>query len=104
MVPMPGRIVLYRLTHADAEAINRRRKHACDSIDYHRWKKIGTQVHVGNAAGEGDEFPMTIVRVWGGTPTSAVNGQVMLDGNDTLWVTSVSVGEGPGTFRWPTRA
>ncbi|MBK9029316.1 MAG: hypothetical protein IPN98_16545 [Propionivibrio sp.] len=50
---------------------------------------------------------MLITRVWDyGTPNpdAMVNGQVFLDGNDCLWVTSVKVGEGPRTFAWQGRA
>lgn len=35
----------------------------------------------------------------GATEATLVNGQVMLDGNDTLWVTSVNQGESKGTWR-----
>jgi hypothetical protein len=47
---------------------------------------------------------MIIVAVHGTTPDALVNGQVFLDGNDTFWATSVGVGEGHGTFSWPTRS
>lgn len=63
----------------------------------------GAQAHIGNDVKEGDTFPMLIVRVWGPTATSAVNGQVFLDSNDVLWATSVCLGEGPRTFSWPPR-
>lgn len=63
----------------------------------------GAQAHIGNAVAEGDTFPMLITRVWGDNPSSAVNGQAYLDGNDVLWVTSACVGSGPRTFSWPTR-
>lgn len=107
-IPTIGRIVHYTLSESDAQAINRRRD---DAIAYrhnpagpgtHR-KPTGDQVHIGNKAHEGDVLPMLIVRVWGTQPDSVVNGQVFLDGNDTLWVTSVGVGEGPRRFAWPTR-
>jgi len=39
-----------------------------------------------------------ITRVWGQTEGSAVNGQVLLDGDDTLWVTSVT--QGPDARQW----
>lgn len=108
-IPTIGRIVHYTLSESDAEAINRRRD---DRIAYQAnpyndervsKKPTGFQVHHGNKAHEGDVLPMIIVRVWGTQPDSAVNGQVFLDGNDTLWVTSVVVGEGPRRFAWPTR-
>lgn len=100
IIPTPGRIVLYRVNGQQALEINRRRKDAFDRIDWHRAIKSGAQVHIGNEVNEGDIFPMIIVRVWGETPTCAVNGQVLLDGADTLWATSVSVGDRPGSFHW----
>lgn len=103
-VPTIGRIVLYTLHEQDADAINRRREHARTHLDDHHANANGVQIHVGNRADEGDVFPMVITRVWGVSPTSAVNGQVLLDGNDLYWVTSVSVGSGPHTFSWPARS
>ena len=100
-IPTIGRIVHYRLTAEDAEKINRRRTDAQANMDRHREHKTGAQVHVGNVVVEGHCFPMMIVQVWGNTEESAVNGQVMLDGNDLFWATSRCVGEGPGTFSWP---
>ena len=105
ITPTIGRIVHYRLSAADAEAINRRREHAQAHLDEHRANSNGVQVHVGNRAAEGDVFPMVITRVWQpGESEGHVNGQVLLDGNDLLWVTSVNVGSGPRTFSWPERA
>lgn len=100
IVPTPGRIVIYCLSAANAEAINRRRADARRMIDWHREHKTGAMVHVGNDVKEGDTFPMIVSRVWGDTPDCYVNGSVMLDGTDTLWATSVKVGEGPGTYSW----
>ncbi len=107
-IPTIGRIVHYALSESDAAAINRRRddaiaaRHNPATVDT-KLKPTGEQVHTGNRASEGDVYPMVIVRCWGTTPVSAVNGQVLLDGNDTLWVTSVTVGEGPRRFVWPSR-
>jgi hypothetical protein len=99
MIPTPGRIVLYTLSAQDAEVVKRQRQ---------PWMRlqvgsanVSTAIHVGNTVYEGDIYPMIIVRTWGATPNSAVNGQVFLDGNDHLWVTSVAVGTGPHTFAWP---
>lgn len=55
--------------------------------------------HVGNAVETGQTYPMVIVRCWGTTEESSVNGQVLLDGSDALWVTSVSQGDGPRHWR-----
>lgn len=101
IVPTVGHVVHYVLTATDADAINRRRRNAIEQSlkigDYHD----GVMVHTGNAAEEGDVYPMMIVRVWSDT---TVNGQVHLDGNDLLWVTSVQVGTGPRTWSWPVMA
>lgn len=94
MKPAIGRIVHYRLSKEDVAAIERRRKLL--GVDR-------TQLFSGNAVREGDTFPAMIVRAWGEQPTSAVQLQVYLDGNDTHWATSVQVGEGPRTFSWPER-
>ena len=82
MKPTIGRFVHYTLTEQDAAAVNQ-------------------PFRAGNRASTGDVYPMLICRVWGDTPESSVNGQVFLDGADTLWVTSRSVGEGPGHWVWP---
>lgn len=86
MVPTIGRIVHYILSAADAAKVNSQRlpDHA-------------------NSADEGDVYPMLIVRVWGKTPEAAVNGQVFIDGDFTLWVTSATLGEGPRHYFWPVR-
>jgi hypothetical protein len=103
-IPTPGRIVQYTLSKQDADATNKRRKDAHLHMAEHIANSNGVQVHVGNQPAEGDVYPMMIVRTWGSTETSSVNGQVFLDGNDLLWVTSVAVGTGPCTFAWPTRS
>jgi hypothetical protein len=90
MIPTIGRIVLYTLTADDAEQIR-------------RWRTTGVLIHIGGGVAENMEFPMMIVWVYGADPTSAVNGQVFLDGNDVFWTQSVCIGEGPGSWRWPPR-
>jgi hypothetical protein len=102
--PTIGRIVQYKLSADDATRINKRR---ADSATFRHPQagvhRIGTgeQHHIGNEAREGDVLPMLIVRVWNG---QLVNGQVFLDGNDVIWVTSVREGDGPRSFAWPPRA
>lgn len=103
-IPTIGRIVHYRLTAEEADKINKRVADAQRLMHKHRSQATGVIVHVGNTAYEGDTLPMMIVKTWGDEPGSAVNGQVMLDGNHALWMTSVSVGEGPGTWSWPAKA
>lgn len=82
--PTIGRIVHYTLTQANAEAINKRRG---DFSDYR-----------GNAAHEGDVFPLVITRIWSG---DSINGQVLLDGSDNLWVISINNGPDQGQWEWP---
>jgi len=81
-------------------------------IEEQKWP-TGAQAHIGNAAHVGDVFPMIIVRLWPdeyGPGRMGINGQVMLDGNDVLWVTSVKEqtewsepNPVPGTWHWPPR-
>jgi len=103
MNPTIGRIVHYRLTGSDAEQVNRRRVVGASSRE--GWP-AGAQQHVGNVAMAGDYAPMLIIKVWpnefGDAP--GVNGQVFLDGNDSLWVTSAKEGTLPGQWCWPPRS
>lgn len=105
--PSIGRIVHYTLSAQDAVAINKRRKDARNlnaaGVTLAS-QELGAQIHTGNEVSAGDVFPLIITRVWGDTETSAVNGQVLLDGNDLFWATSVSEGEGQRKFAWPTRS
>jgi hypothetical protein len=117
-IPSIGHIVHYRLSADDAAQINRRRTTGASIAERLQaalpvgppelgativaWP-AGAQAHIGNEAHEGDVYPMLIVRVWGTDPSSSVNGQVFLDGNDVFWATSRSVGDQPGTWSWPTR-
>lgn len=107
-IPTIGRIVHYRLSSDDADAINRRRTDGASiaqrmKAEPAQWP-AGAQAHIGTGVHAGDTFPMLITRVWGDNPSSAVNGQCYLDGNDVLWVTSACVGDGPRTFSWPIAA
>jgi hypothetical protein len=107
MKPTIGRIVHYTLTKDDAEEINRRRTDSPAIISRMQlsppqWP-AGAQAHIGNSVAEGDVYPAIIVRTWGSTPESSCQLQVFLDGNDTYWATSRSVGTTPGTWAWPTR-
>lgn len=106
--PTVGRVLHYSLSQNDVEQINRRRttSHAIrDHIDAGRWPQ-GAQAHIGNVATIGDVVPLLVVRVWPdecGPGQFGVNGQAMLDGTDSLWVTSVCEGTEPGTWMWPPR-
>ena len=103
MIPSLGRVVAYTLSAQDAERVNRRRSDAAHARA--AYKRSGYVVHIGNDALAGEVYPLVITRVWEAgygqpvTEDTLVNGQVLLDGNDTLWVTSVRQGEGDGTWR-----
>lgn len=111
MKPGTGQVVLYKLTEADAAAINVRRT----DFDSYRAKHAARQdagrkpgepgatghiAHVGNDVAKGDEFPAMIVRTW--ADGSKVNLQVHLDGSDLYWVQARPQGDGPG--EWLERA
>lgn len=104
MIPSVGRIVHYTLSESDAIQINRRRADASRNMRTHQEQKTGAVVHVGNNVAAGDVYPMVITRVWGDpSEFTAVNGTVFLDGNDTLWATSVDQGIGPRHWVEPPR-
>ena len=99
-----GADVVYTLTKSDADAINRRREDF--KVHLHRAPKnvqgldgrSGYQGHVGNHAGEGQECAAKVVRVFDPGSHTA-NLQVFLDGNDTYWATSATLGTGPGKYQ-----
>ena len=120
--PSVGRIVQYTLTEDDAKQINRRRttgkaiaariqnngQIATDGAVIGEQWPIGAQAHIGNPASAGDVVPLLIVRIWPdeyGPGQPGVNGQAFLDGNDSLWITSVgeSIDPKQGKWNWPPR-
>lgn len=88
--PTIGRIVHYTLNAQDVALIDEQRE------------KAGT-INRANHVRVGDIYPAVVVRVWGDTPGSSVNLQVLLDGPDTYWATSRSEGEGEFYWCWPPR-
>jgi len=95
MRPTIGRIVLFMLSAAAAAEIMARRKSA------ETFKSFGIE---GNPVREGDVFPMIITREGSDQPGAAVNGQVLLDGNDSYWARSVALCSDklePGQWAWP---
>lgn len=78
----------YVLTQSDVDQIMRRRNDAKNAINKNRVGKTGFVLHFGNDVSAGEVYPLVITKVWDG---GSVNGQVLLDGNDCLWVTSVKV-------------
>lgn len=95
-----GRTVLYTLSAADLVAIRDQRAYN----EHHQRRSF-------NSVNEGDVLPAIVVKVW--SPTCA-NIQVLLDGGDTLWKTSVVLAGIPadptipappaGCWFWPPRA
>jgi len=102
-----GRTVLYKLTAKDCEQIMRRRTNSqsiAERIKADKWP-LGAQAHIGNPHSEGQVLPLVVCRVWDnefGEGVDGINGQVFLDGNDALWVTSAREGSDPGQWSWPT--
>lgn len=96
-----GRIVHYKLTQADAVRINRRRW----DFERHRtrdtYHDTGYVAHWGAEVIAGDVLPMIVTRTYDWT--DAINGQIFLDGSDTLWVQDVKEGDGEGQWSWPPR-
>jgi hypothetical protein len=103
-----GRIVLYKLTEQNVAEITRRRTTGtsiAERIKEEKWP-LGAQAHIGNPLHVGQILPLTVCVVWPneyGPNYDGVNGQVLLDGNDTLWVTSIKEGTENGTWAWPVR-
>lgn len=95
--PTIGRIVIYKLSREDSNAINRRRGHAAEHMNNHRMNQTGVMVHVGNTTSMGEEYPATIVRVW---DDGKINLKVHLDGSDDYWATSRECGDGDGQWHW----
>lgn len=97
MLPTIGRVVHYKLSEQDVDAINRRRRDFAAAQS----GNTGFVGHVGNTVRAGNVFPAFVVATFGGT---AANLHVFLDGNDTYWATSREDGAEPGQWSWPTRA
>lgn len=102
-----GRIVHYKLSQHAADQINKRRSdaHNLNGAGVTLASQgLGPQIHIGNKVAAGDVFPAIVVRRWSDVPTSTIQLQVFLDGNDTFWATSVAEGEGERQWSWPPRA
>ena len=82
--PSLGRIVHYALTEEQAAQVSASRK---------------LRPRRGNEVLPGQVYPMIITQVW----PDSINGQVFLDGSDSLWVTSAHEGKTPGTWCWPPK-
>lgn len=101
--PDIGRIVRYCLSEQDAAEINTARKKALADVRSKTSDRAVVPARVGNQVKAGDVVAMMIVAIHG--TGNCVNGQLFLDGNDSHWVTSRSLGETvqPGSWGWPAR-
>lgn len=94
----PGRIVQYILSDRDVNLISNWRG---------RGLPDGLTIRQGNPVRIGDIVPLIVVKVWPdefGEGQPGVNGQAILDGNDSYWVTSAKEGDEPGSYHWPERS
>lgn len=80
MNPTIGRIVVYKLTTHDLDAI----------------RAQGSN----NPNNGALEAPAVVVRVFG---ENCVNLRVLVDGKESLWATSRLQGDGEGQWQWPSR-
>lgn len=87
MKPTIGHVVILTISEEQAKKINEHRA-------------VNSRVLGGNVAQAGEQYPLIVTAVWS---ESCLNGQAMLDGNDTLWITSAQQGDAHGQWRWPTR-
>lgn len=99
VTPTIGRIVHYHLSGGDLDRINRKR--ALSSAAF-----SDGLVERGNPTLPGQVVPLVVTAVWPdeyGPGTFGVNGQALLDGSDSLWVTSAAEGSKPGQWSWPPK-
>lgn len=111
---VPGRIVYFVFSAAQAEEVNRRRTNGPsiaqridtlvpstqgDFASIQAWPD-GAQAHIGNGVSEGTIAPAMIVAVNG--PSGNSNLKVMLDGTDVYWAISRDYDalKQPGTWHW----
>ena len=94
-----GQIVQFVLTEDMCKAIYRRRDDAYNNLPIIRKEaKAGYIAYVGYPPQSGEIVPMIITRVW---DENLVNGQIILDGNDHYWATSVARGPSYGEWEFP---
>jgi hypothetical protein len=84
MAIVNNQVVNYKLDAFDVEDIKKRRLEHPDLFE-------------GNKPREGDILPMVITGVWG---DACVNGQVFLDGNDSIWKRSIQQGNAEGNWNF----
>lgn len=102
----PGRIVHYVLSERDVNSIHKSRANK-----FPEDAPKGIQINHGNTINltDHEHVAMIVVRIFPdefGKNIPGVNGQLFLDGNDQLWVTSVRYDgdKSPGTWHWIEKA
>lgn len=100
MEPTVGRVVAYKLSQMDADAINKRYADTARHLMSHRANSNGVQIHFGNRVHVGQTLPLIVTAVF---QSHLVNGQAFLDGNDTYWATSRAQGDDEGQWNWPVK-
>lgn len=93
--PTVGRLIHYRLSTQDVADVNRRRRRSA-AAPANEWGYIAPR---GNPVSTGQVVPAVVTAVFG----EKVNANVLLDGTDTLWVTSREQGSEAGQWCWPER-
>ena len=83
---MVGDVVVYQLNQAQADDVNR---------VFLRNSIHGLNIPVGGRHTAGQELPLIVTKV---NEDGTLNGQVLLDGNCSIWVTAVPEGETEGTW------
>ena len=84
-----GEVVHYRVTEMDAREINFWRNNPGGI-------QGNVQIAKGNPLVAGERVPLMVVKVSG----DRINGQALLDGNDSVWVKSATEGDEPGQWSW----
>lgn len=82
--PKVGDWLLYRLTLVQARIVNSSRSTAAHS-------------HEGSDVDSKTVVPILVTAAKG----DKLSGQAFLDGNDSIWVQNLSIGDGEGQANWP---
>jgi hypothetical protein len=91
IVPSVGRIVHYQMTSYDCTMLKEQRASLELKTDPKSIGGFSTKLAAeGNGYKEGEIVAAVIVRTWGDSVESSCNLQLLLDGNDSMWKTSVS--------------
>ena len=99
-----GEVLGYRVTNEQVDRMNGLRivSRSMDTARLEGKFPQGAQAHIGAASAEGDILPLIVTRITeGANGRTLVNGQLILDGSDSLWIEHATEGDGPG--QWQAR-